>query len=266
MFAIIIIAILYILCIMPRLFHRPDYTQFCSERFAHRGFHNKNVKRPENSMSAFKMAVELGYGIELDVQLTKDNQVVVFHDYNLKRMCGVEKEVSECMYEELATYTLLNSGESIPLLQDVLTLVDGKVPLLVELKCKNAKDKIAQEADRLLRTYKGSYYIESFHPVALRWYKKNRPDIIRGQLAECYSTQKKVEHNIVFFLQQHLVFNFICRPDFISYNWHHKKELSLNICKYVFGSPTAAWTVRSEEELIKCEASFDAIIFENFYI
>ena len=266
MIAILIIAILYILCIMPRLFQRPDYTQFRSEQFAHRGFHNKDVKRPENSMSAFKMAVELGYGIELDVQLTKDNQVVVFHDFDLKRMCGIEKAVSECTYEELLNFKLLDSEEQIPLLKDVLTLVEGKVSLLVELKCKNSKDNIAEQADKLLNKYEGRYYIESFHPLALRWYKINRPEIIRGQLAECYERQKKVEQNIVFFLQQHLIFNFLCKPDFISYNWRHKKELSLNICKYIFGAPTAAWTVRSQTELKKCESSFDAIIFEQFYM
>lgn len=263
-FAITII--LYILCIMPRLFHRPDYTQFRTEKFAHRGFHNKELKRPENSISAIKMAVELGYGIEMDVQLTKDNQVVVFHDYDLKRVCGIDKKVSDCTYEELRTYKLMDSDERIPLLKDVLNVVDGKVPLLVELKCKNAKDNIAEEVDKFLNIYHGCYYIESFHPIALRWYKKNRPGIIRGQLAECYDFQEKVEHNIIFFLQQHLLFNFLCRPDFISYNWRHKKELSLNICRSIFGAPTAAWTVRSKEELKKCESSFDVMIFENFYM
>lgn len=266
MAVILISVILYLLCIMPRLFKRPDYTKFRTEQFAHRGFHNKELKRPENSMAAFRMATELGYGIELDIQLTKDNQVVVFHDFDLKRICGVEKLVSECTYEELLNYRLLDSEEYIPLFQDVLALVDGKVPLLVELKCKNAKDNIASKADELLSKYHGRYYIESFHPIALRWYKMNRPEIIRGQLAECYSRQDKLEKNIVFFLHQHLLFNFICRPDFISYNWRHKKELSLNICKHIFGAPTAAWTVRSKEELKECESSFDAIIFENYYM
>lgn len=261
-----IAVILYIYCIMPRIIRRPDYTEFKKSNFAHRGFHNKEVKRPENSMKAFEMAVELGYGIELDVQLTKDNQVVVFHDFDLKRICGEDKQVSDLTYEELRAYTLLDSEEGIPLFSDVLKMVDGRIPLLVELKCKNAKDRIAPEADRILSGYKGTYYIESFHPIALRWYRYNRPDIIRGQLAECYGPQKKVSKSIIFFLQQHLMFNVVCRPDFISYNWRHQKEFSLNICKYVFGSPLAAWTVRSKEQLEKSVNKFDSIIFENFYM
>lgn len=263
---VVFLILLYLYCIMPRTSKKAEYERFKEIRFAHRGLHNKKVKRPENSMPAFMMAVEHGYGIELDIQLTKDGQVVVFHDFDLKRVCGVDKKVHELTYEELKTYHLLDSKEGIPLFSDVLRQVDGKVPLLIELKCRNEKDRIAPEADKILSGYKGEYYIQSFHPIVLRWYKNNRPDIIRGQLADCYKRQKKSHEQLAFLLQQHLIFNFLCRPDFISYNWKHQKEFSLNVCKYLFKTPLAAWTIRSKEDFEKCKDRFEVFIFENFYI
>lgn len=263
---VIFLISLYLYCIMPRTYKKTEYRAFRKRSFAHRGFHNKKVKRPENSIPAFMMAVEHGYGIELDVQLTKDNQVVVFHDFNLKRICGVEKKVYELNYDELKKYHLLDSEEHMPLLSEVLQKIDGKVPLLIELKCRNKRDHIAPAVAKLLAGYKGEYYIQSFHPLALRWYKKNQPQVMRGQLAECYERPEKIHEQFVAFLQQHLIFNFVCRPDFISYNWKHQKEVSLNVCKYMFRSPIAAWTVHSKEELKKSQARFDVIIFENFYM
>lgn len=265
MLAIAIIIVLYIYLIAPRVWRKPDCSKFLKQNYAHRGFHNKEVGRPENSMSAFRMAVELNYGIELDVQLTKDNQVVVFHDYDLKRVCGEDKRVCELTYKEIKKYRLCDTNEHIPLLSEVLREVNGKVPLLVELKCKNMKDKIAAETDHILKDYSGFYVIQSFHPVVLFWYRRNHPDVIRGQLAES-RVWKNVLWTIVLFLHQHLVFNVFARPDFISYNFKHQKELSLNICKYLFGCPLIAWTVRSKEQFKKCKKRFNSIIFELFYL
>lgn len=261
-----ILILVYLYCIMPRMFHRPDYTELKKSVFAHRGFHDKEKGIPENSMTAFREAIKYGYGIETDIQLTKDKKVVVFHDFNLKRVCGVDKKVSDMTYAELRELTLFDSNEHIPLFSEFLKMVNGKVPLLIELKCKGSSDKIAPLADRVLRGYKGVYYIQSFHPLALKWYKENRSEIIRGQLADCYKLQKRPSKNLAFFLQQHLIFNIVCRPDFISYNYKHHKEISLNICKYVFGCPLAAWTVRSEEKLKKVKKKFDVIIFEYFNV
>lgn len=263
---IILVLIMYLYLIMPRVFHRPDYSKFKTCNFAHRGIHNNKGNIPENSKKAFQRAIELGYGIELDVQLTKDNKVVVFHDFNLERMCGVKKEICELTFEELQQYSLLNTNQKIPLFSDVLHEVQGKVPLLVELKCRNMKDQVAPKTDSILSDYQGVYYIQSFHPIALMWYRKNRPNIIRGQLAEIYELQKELHSNLVYFLQQHLIFNVLCRPDFISYNWKDQKEWSLNLCKYLFKSPIAAWTVRSKKELEKCKNKFNVIIFEKFYL
>ena len=265
MLIVLFVVILYVYLIAPRMFHKPDCSVLVGTNFAHRGIHNKKCGRPENSLSAIQMAVDLHYGIEIDVQLTKDNKVVVFHDFDLKRVCGIDKKVCDLTYEELTKYHLLDTKEQIPLLSQVLEIVDGSVPLLVEFKCKNIKDQIAPRADDLLAEYKGVYYIQSFHPIVLWWYRKNKPNIIRGQLAEHHGW-KNLLYNFVLFLHKHLIFNAVSRPDYISYNFEHQKEVSLNICKYFFRRPIAAWTVRSKKELQKCMDKFDVIIFEDFYI
>ena len=170
----------YLLSIAPRLIGRPK--RMPGKFYAHRGLHDLSLGIPENTMAAFRRAVEHGYGIELDVQLTKDGQVVAAHDFDLKRICGVEKDVDELTYEELKALPVLGTAEHIPLFQDVLDLVDGKVPLLVEIKYKHVGSSICRKAAELLDHYSGSYCIESFHPVALMWFRKYRPYTVRGQL------------------------------------------------------------------------------------
>ena len=150
--------------------------------FAHRGLYNNSGSAPENTMAAFDRAVKAGYGIELDVQLTKDEEVVVTHDFHLRRNCGIEGEVDQFTYEELQRFPVFHSKERIPLLEDVLKRIDGKVPLLVELKYKEGS-RICEKASQLLDLYKGTYMIESFHPQVLLWYKQHRPQVARGQLS-----------------------------------------------------------------------------------
>ena len=109
-----------------------DMEKYKGLYYAHRGLHNS--ERAENSMSAFRAAVEAGYGIELDVRLSKDGKLVVFHDDTLDRVCGREGKVIDFTAEELATFSLSGTSDGIPLFTDVLSLVDGKIPLLVEIK------------------------------------------------------------------------------------------------------------------------------------
>lgn len=174
---------LYFYCIMPRLSRKKEVQDFIHHLFAHRGLFTKDQSIPENSMAAFANAIEQGYGIELDIQLTKDKRLVVFHDHTLSRMCGIDLPVCEMTYQQLQKYTLLDTEEKIPLFEDVLKLVDGKVPLLVEIKLPTLNTYTCQAADALLQNYSGKYCIESFNPLALRWYKKHRKDVVRGQLS-----------------------------------------------------------------------------------
>lgn len=167
------LAVLYLLMIMPRMAGKPDTAPFQKWLYAHRGLHsNEPAQRgedmaPENSLRAFRRAVEAGFGIEMDVQMTKDHIPVVFHDFTLKRICGREGKVCDYTYEELQQFPLCGSDQRIPKFKDVLSCVDGKVPLIVELKIEAADLSVCPAADGLLAEYKGLYCIESFNPLGL---------------------------------------------------------------------------------------------------
>lgn len=252
---------MYLFAVMPRIGRHGDKMK--GVFYAHRGLHNRKAGIPENTMAAFRRAVNAGYGIELDIQLTKDEKVVVFHDFDLKRVCAAEGDVSDYTYEELQEFSVYGTEERIPLFEDVLKTVGGRVPLLVEMKYKDFGSRICEKADTLLRNYKGEYCIESFHPWALRWYKRHRPDVCRGQLSMNFSRQEGALHPAQL-AAQHLLFNFIGRPDFIAYDIRDKKAFSKNLCRKLFGCPSAAWTVRSAAQLEKCRPYYDAFIFEGF--
>lgn len=174
----ICLAALYVFLMHPRIC-RADSSPFLGAFFAHRGLHDNNHQIPENSLAAFQRAVDAGYGIELDVQLSADRIPVVFHDATLSRMCSIDRRVDELTFAELRQLSLANTKEQIPSFQEALALVNGKVPLLVELKMEHLDFDIPRKADALLSEYSGDYCIESFHPAALYWYRKNRPQITR---------------------------------------------------------------------------------------
>lgn len=253
--------LIYLFSITPRLVGRSK--RMPGKFYAHRGLHNLNKGIPENTLTAFRNAVEHGYGIELDIQLTKDGQVVVAHDFDLKRICGIDKQIDELSYEELRRFRVLGTEEQIPLFQDVLDLVDGKVPLLVEIKYKHLGSSICRKAAEILDHYSGPYCIESFHPAALLWLRKYRPYICRGQLGMNFHKDDGKIHPVYYF-PRHLLTNFLTKPDFIAYDHHARSALSLTLCRVIFGTPCFAWTVKSPKELYACEHAFDYFIFEGF--
>ena len=183
---IVVLAILYFLMIMPRMIHKPDTAPFKEWLYAHRGLHDNATEAPENSMAAFRKAADAGFGIELDIQLTKDKIPVVFHDFTLKRVCGGEGKISDYTYEELQQFHLCDSVEKIPKFEDVLKMVDGKVPLIVEFKIERTDLSLCPLADKMLRAYKGMYCMESFNPLGVWWYRKKHPDLVRGQLSDAF--------------------------------------------------------------------------------
>ncbi len=274
-FIMLLLFILYLLAIMPRLFHRPDYKPFHGYLYAHRGLHNMNpyLKEegnpyycnggcfPENSYSAIKRAVEHGYGIEFDVHLTKDGIPVVFHDDTLLRICGIEGKLKDYTYEELQQFRLLGTEETIPTFAEILNLVDGKVPLIIEYKVEGNANALCSTCDKILSDYKGLYCIESFHPLAVRWYRKNRPEVVRGQLSENFM---QTTPSPLFFLLGHLLFNFLTAPDFIAYNYKHANSLSRILCRKLYRCLSVAWTIRSREQLEQSKSHFDLFIFEDF--
>lgn len=258
-----VLIFLYLCMIGPRIFRRPRREHFKRWLYAHRGLHDNHSDAPENSMAAFRKAKEAGYGIELDIQLSKDRIPVVFHDFTLKRVCGAPGKVNDYTYEELQQFCLFESQERIPRFEDVLKLVDGKVPLIVEFKLETRDLSLCPIADRLLARYKGMYCMESFNPLGVWWYRCHRRNVMRGQLSDAF-LQEGPYRGPLYFIQQNLLTNFIGRPDFIAYRSKYPRTLSRRICCGMFGAVGAAWTIRSQEELERAQRDFDIFIFEGF--
>ncbi len=228
---LVVLVLLYLFFIAPRVWKKPDRTPYMDVHYAHRGLFDNKSDAPENSLAAFRKAVEAGYGIELDVQLSKDKKLVVFHDATLKRMCGVKGNVWDYTLEELKQFKLADSQECIPTFEEFLGVVDGKVPFILEYKLDVAQTIVCEKANEILKNYKGVYCIESFHPLALMWYRKHRPDVLRGQLCEEFFRTPKYRKKPLFWVLSYLVFNFLTRPDFIAYNHEHAHNISRRISR-----------------------------------
>lgn len=257
------LAIIYMLAIMPRVFHCPDTGLFREVYFAHRGLHDNAGDAPENSMAAFRKAVEAGFGMELDVHVTRDGVPVIFHDFKLDRICGAEGKIEEYTYEELQRFTLCDSEEKIPRFEDLLAMVQGQVPLIVEIKSESADMSACERIDRLLRTYEGSYCIESFNPLVLWWFRRHHNEVVRGQLSSDFRRDGGYTH-VMYFVMTHLLLNFLTKPDFIAYNHKFYKEPGRRLCQKLFRRPAAAWTIRSQHELEAVRNDFDVFIFDSF--
>ncbi|WMJ23514.1 glycerophosphodiester phosphodiesterase family protein [Paludicola sp. MB14-C6] len=259
---LIILFVLYLYLIAPKKSSQA-IEKFRNVHLAHRGLHGDGV--PENSMKAFSLAVESGFGIELDVHKTLDDKVVVIHDSNTMRVCGVEKMIEESTYEELCELSLENTEEKIPLFKDVLTLVNGKVPLLVELKSKGSEIISCPYVVELLDSYNGDYCIESFNPLIVAWFKKNRPDIVRGQLSSKIKTVGKdtFKDKLLGFMITNLMTNFMAKPNFIAYDYRYISNLSFKLCKTIFKAPIFLWTLKGKEVQDKFEGKYFGYIFEK---
>ena len=258
--SIIVLFLLYLFLIAPK--NDKKMNNYKTRLYAHRGLHNED--RAENSMSAFRAAVEAGYGIELDVRLSKDGKLVVFHDDTLNRVCGREGRVIDFTADELATFKLSGTDDGIPLFSDVLKLIDGKIPLLVEIKENSGDSTVSVATCEMLQSYKGNYIVESFNPLSLKVVMEKMPDVPRGILSHRYYEYEN-SRKPLFFLLQSLLLNFLCRPAFIAYDHRHANAFGLRFVRKFFGVPIIAWTVRSaEDEAVARKNGFDGIIFENY--
>ena len=257
---IVLLFLIYLFLIAPR--NRKEMKDFKTKMYAHRGLHN--AERAENSMSAFRAAVEGGYGIELDIRLSGDGELVVFHDDTLDRVCGREGKVIDFTADELATFKLSGTNDGIPRFSDVLALVDGKVPLLVEIKEDAGVSAVSEAACKMLKGYKGAYIVESFNPLSLKTVKDNMPEVARGILSHRYYEYEPYRKPLYFLLQS-LLLNFLCRPAFIAYDHRHAKAFGLRFVRGFFHVPTLAWTVKSAEAEAEARKNgFDGIIFEGY--
>jgi len=147
---------------------------------AHRGLFDNKAGIPENSMDAFERAMLKGYAIELDVQMTKDGYLVVFHDQTLKRVAGLKEDITTMTLSEVKKAKLCGTESKIPTFEDVLMLIEGRVPLMIEVKSTPEYEILMPKLISLLEKYEGEYIIESFDPRILYWLKKYHPRILRG--------------------------------------------------------------------------------------
>lgn len=262
--AILVLAGLYLLSIRPNRGRQDRMKPFEQTYIAHRGLYDNRVI-PENSLPGFQRAVAAGYGIELDVQLTTDDQLVIFHDETLERMCADKRKLHELSYAELSSLRLLDTEERIPLFRDVLEAVGGAVPMIVEIKSEGRWRDTTRLTEAMLRDYPGLYCVESFHPFVLRWYRKHSPDTIRGQLSTDYRRDHTVLPAWERFLLTNLMLNFVSRPDFIAYNCKHMRQPSFTLCRRLYRPVPVAWTVQSPEELEAIRSVFRVFIFERFF-
>jgi glycerophosphoryl diester phosphodiesterase len=242
----------------PRAGKCPDDRLLCD--YAHRGLHGGSI--PENSLAAFALAKEKGYGMELDVQLSKDGEVMVFHDYTLVRMTGTDGKLANYTKQELQSMHLKQSGEVIPTFKQVLELVDGEVPLLVELKGENLDSSLCQKVAELLKDYKGPYCIESFNPLLIRKIQQFLPDAYIGQLYTNVVRDKKKKSALNILLTI-MGFNFLARPDFIAYNIEDRNSFPVKLTTKFYHAPKFVWTVKNDEELADAHAHGECPIFEK---
>ena len=254
----LVLFVVAVIMMKPR--KKRDTSYFHTKMYAHRGLHGNGV--PENSMTAFKLAVEKGYGVELDVQMTKDKQLVVFHDGNLKRVCGVDGFVKDYTYEELKQFRLCDTEERIPLFYDVLMALKD-TDLICEIKGDNGNKcyELCEKTYYSLLNYKGRFCIESFSPYLVKWFRKKHPEIIRGQLSCDFMSDRNVNW-FVRFTMTHLLVNCVSKPDFIAYKHQDTGKLGYRLCRLIYRPFMIAWTAKGVKEQESAWSEFDSVIFE----
>ncbi|MBQ8555867.1 MAG: glycerophosphodiester phosphodiesterase [Clostridia bacterium] len=257
------LAAAYLVCICPGLGRR-DASHLMGYDYAHRGLHRADV--PENSLGAFRAAVEGGYGIELDVRLTRDNVLVIHHDNAMKRLCGVDAKVKESTLEEVRRCRLRGTEERIPTFDEVLALVDGRVPLIVELKAEGDAAQLSRAVWERMQRYGGPWCMESFDPRCVYWFRKHAPQVIRGQLTFGMNEDRRKSKNRWMYrlLASHIA-NCLTRPDFIAHEHQTDTKANWPLRLLRLMKPMmVAWTVKTQSDMTQLRKRYDLLIFEQF--
>ena len=253
---------LYVLSTQGRTGH-PGLEELKNHRYAHRGLHGSG--RPENSMAAFRAALDAGFGIELDIHLMKDGNLAVIHDCSLKRTAGADVKITDLTAKDLEIYRLEETQERIPLFSDVLALYAGKAPLIIELKADNGNHRdLVAAAVKAMEGYEGSWCMESFDPRCVYELKKHHPRIIRGQLTEDYFITRNSLPVALKWALKNQALNFLTKPDFVAYNCRDYKTFSNTLVRKFWGMAGVTWTIRTKEALLEAEKEGWIPIFENF--
>jgi glycerophosphoryl diester phosphodiesterase len=232
---------------------------FDNKYIAHRGLHDGRLI-PENSLLAFEKALERNYSIEFDITISKDNQIVVFHDEDLYRLCGIKENIEDMKYSFLKELKLYESSEKIPLFKEVLDLVNGKIPLIIEIKNHKNIGILENKLMNLLQNYKGKYLICSFEKSILSWFKKNKPNLKRGLIFES-SPKKFQKYNKTLFLYKY----YKTKADFISLDYKLLNSTIYDFCKKN-SLELITWTIKNKEDYKKVDLKVDAVIFENIIL
>lgn len=247
--------------------NQPGWEKLKGVRFAHRGLYDPEQGVPENSMAAFRRAIEYNFGAELDVHLMADGSLAVIHDSNLKRVCGVDVLIEDLTAADLKDYPLVGTEECVPLFRDVLTLFEGKTPLIIELKVERGNaNPLTDAVMDALEGWNGIYCIESFHPAVLLRLKEKYPHVLRGQLSQNFLRDSKVGNLSLLarFILTNLFTTTATRPDFIAYNWRDRGNVSLKLMKALYGVHEVDWTIQERETMEILDEAGVTSIFEGF--
>lgn len=251
--------------IKPRTKGKPDMTVFSSYDYANGGLHDYCKNIPENSLESYRRALKHGYGVVMDVRITKDGVPVVFADHELWRMCAVDGYLEEKTLEELKELTLLEADCKIPTLEEALNLIDGQVPVLLQLKVeKNNYMELCVETSAVIAKYDGILAIESLDYRCVRWFMRCRPEVIRGQMLE-----KSIDIGdnffdfITKFAKNWLLTNCLTKPDFISSCYMDRRSISLLFCRLLYRVPVMEWLICTRKEYETARLDDAMVIFED---
>ena len=257
-----IVFLLFLLSLRGRTGH-PVLEAMQKFSYAHRGLHGNGI--PENSMAAFRAALDGGYGIELDIHLMKDGNLAVIHDTSLKRTAGVDVKITDLTTEDLKNYPLEGTDEIIPTFDQVLKLYNGKAPLIIELKADNNCAALTDAAVKAMEGYNGVWCMESFDPRCIQHLRKHHAQVCRGQLTFDHFRNKDNIHPALKFLLKHNMLNFLSLPDFVSYSFEDRKKTVSNFfCRKFWKLQGVAWTIRTQADHDTAKKEAWLPIFEYF--
>ncbi|MEA4895548.1 MAG: glycerophosphodiester phosphodiesterase family protein [Oscillospiraceae bacterium] len=231
---------------------------FTGRNYAHRGLHNTDRTVPENSLPAFAAAAAKGYGVELDVHITKDGELAVIHDSDLKRVCGVEGVVEDMTWDEISRLRLCETEYGIPRLSEVLEVMGNQCPVIIELKRGGRNRELCEKTYALMKKNGGRYCVESFDPRIVRWFRHHAPEVLRGQLSSDPAEMVKDTSRLNAFMVGNLLTNFLARPNFIAYGLG-RKPLIVKLGEKM-GAMKVAWVAKDSTY----EKTNDAVIFEHY--
>ena len=259
---IILLAVLAFLTHPSLNFHKAR--RWRGQQFAHRGLHDLDRGIVENTLPAFEAARDAGYGMELDIQFSKDMQVVVFHDNDLLRLCGDSRKVCQLTLAELRALPLAGREDArIPTLREVLDLVNGRAPLLIELKSGPRNAQLCQALVEHLKGYRGAYVVESFNPLIVGWFRRHAPEVVRGQLVCPMHNYIAKASRVSALFMSGLMLNCIGRPDFVAYDANAPRFFAPHLQRFLYRTPMAAWTVRDDRLEQVVQSRREMSIFER---